>query len=68
MLNVLDVAMGNGFKSHNKLWEPSRLFDKSTNEKYAVIILNQPILISPNIMLPIWQKGSELLSIYNSII
>ncbi|KAF7995542.1 hypothetical protein HCN44_006649 [Aphidius gifuensis] len=60
---MLCVAMGNGFKSNNKLWEPSRLFDKSTNEKYAVIILNQPILFSPNVMLPIWKRAEMTMTV-----
>lgn len=55
--------MGNGFNSYNKLWEPLKLFDKSSSDKYAVIILNQPILFSPNIMLPIWKQAEMTITV-----
>lgn len=51
------TAMENGVKCNKKLWEPLKFFEKSTNDKYAVIILNQPILFSPKIILPIWKEG-----------
>lgn len=62
-LKLITRAMGNGFNSYNKLWEPLKLFDKSSSDKYAVIILNQPILFSPNIMLPIWKQAEMTITV-----
>ncbi|KAK0167910.1 hypothetical protein PV327_001764 [Microctonus hyperodae] len=38
-------------------WDPMEIFFGSSNHEYAVVILNQPILLAKSLMLPMWKKA-----------
>ncbi|XP_008544427.1 thiamin pyrophosphokinase 1 [Microplitis demolitor] len=49
--------MQNETKLNETLWDPTEIFTSSVDYKYAIIILNQPILFKKNIVLPLWKKA-----------
>ncbi|XP_074094024.1 thiamine pyrophosphokinase 1 isoform X1 [Cotesia typhae] len=49
--------MENNTKLTETLWDPESIFSSSSDSKYAIIILNQPILLAKKIVFPLWKKA-----------
>ncbi|XP_034944900.1 thiamin pyrophosphokinase 1 [Chelonus insularis] len=49
--------MQNHITTEEKVWDPSEIFDRSVDHKYAVIILNQPIRLHESFILPLWREA-----------
>ncbi|KAK0172890.1 hypothetical protein PV328_006156 [Microctonus aethiopoides] len=49
--------MQNGANNDKTTWDPMEIFFGSSNHKYAVVVLNQPILLAKSLVLPIWRRA-----------
>lgn len=41
----------------NKEWKPANILEISDTFKYAIVILNTPILLNENYLKQLWEKG-----------
>ena len=40
------------------IWDPLHIFQCPADYKFAIVVLNQPILLHHDYVLPLWEKGN----------
>lgn len=52
------LVMQNDNDSKFKVWDPLNIFRCPAECKHAVVVLNRPIVLGYDIVLPLWKKGN----------
>lgn len=50
--------MQSGKNSDETFWEPIKIFECPPDYKFALVILNRPILLKHDLVLSMWEKGN----------
>lgn len=58
--------MQNDTNDDKTTWDPMEIFFGSSNHEYAVVVLNQPILLAKSLVLPMWRRGKFYYSILHT--